>query len=113
MAHPVERPLLQFLEPLLVIERQLQTAQIVLKVFTEMPDVLEDLNMNAAAHSLQLIIHAVQDLQVQLRLARQEAAAHILFTVLTHPAPDRVFSPSVKKRLVRVSGGEFAVVVSE
>ena len=87
MAHPVERSLLQLLEPILVIERQLQTAQIVLKVFIEMQDVLEDLNMNAAAHSLQLIIYAVQDLQVQLRLARQEAAGHALFTVLMQPEP--------------------------
>ena len=87
MAHPVERSLLQLLEPILAIERQLQTAQIALEVFIEMQDVLEDLNMNAAAHSLQLIIYAVQDLQVQLRLARQEAAGHALFTVLMQPEP--------------------------
>ena len=85
MAHPVAQPLLQFLEPLLVLERQLQIVQTSLETFTEMHDILEDNNLPAPAHALQVLIWGLQDLQVQLRLARQDAAVLILFHILMHP----------------------------
>ena len=85
MAQPVERPLFQLLEPLFVIERQIHVVQTALESFTEVHDVLEDTQLPATAHSLQLIIYRLQYLQVQLRLARQEIAVRILFTILIAP----------------------------
>ena len=85
MAHPVAQPLMQFLEPPLVLERRLQLVQISLETFTETHDILEDNNLPAPAHALQVLIWGLQDLQVQLRLARQDAAVQILFSILMHP----------------------------
>ena len=76
MAHPVERPLFQLLEPLLVIERQIHIVQQALESFTEVHDVLEDTQLPAAAHSLQLIIHRLQDLQVQQIGPTRNCRAH-------------------------------------
>ena len=85
MAHPVAQPLMHFLEPLLALERQIQIVQSTLEHFTEMHDFLEDQNLTATAHALQAIIISLQDLHVQLRLARQDAAVQILLQILLRP----------------------------
>ena len=85
MAHAVAQPLMQFLEPLLVLERQLQLVQLSLETFAEMHDILEDTNLPAPAHALQDLILGLQDLQGQLRLVRQDAAVQLLFRILMHP----------------------------
>ena len=85
MAHPVAQPLTLFLEPLLALERQIQIVQSTLEHFTEMHDFLEDHNLAATAHALQAIIINLQDLHVQLRLAREDAAVQILLQILLRP----------------------------
>ena len=85
MAHPVAPPLILFLEPVLALERQIQIVQSTLEHFTEMHDFLEDHNLAATAHALQAIIISLQDLHVQLRLARQDAAVQILLQILLRP----------------------------
>ena len=84
MAHPVAHPLMHFLEPLLALERQIQIVQSTAEHFTEMHDFLEDQNLPATAHALQAIIFSLQDLQVQLRLARQDVAVQLLLRILLH-----------------------------
>ena len=73
---------MHFLEPLLALERQIQIVQSTLEQFTEMHDFLEDQNLPATAHALQAIIFSLQDLQVQLRLARQDVAVQLLLRIL-------------------------------
>ena len=76
---------MHFLEPLLALERQIHIVQSTLEHFTEMHDFLEDQNLPAPAYALQAIIISLQDLHVQLRLARQDAAVQILLRIPLHP----------------------------
>ena len=83
MAHPVA-PFMHFLEPLLALERQIQIVQSTLEHFTEMHDFLEDKSGSDRPY-IQAIIISLQDLHVQLRLARQDAAVQILLQMLPRP----------------------------
>ena len=85
MEHPVVRPLFQFLEPLLVLERQIQILQSTLESWTEVHDGLEDANLPTAAYNLGQMIYGVQDLILQLKVERQQVAIRILFTILINP----------------------------
>ena len=85
MEHPGVRPLFEFLEPLLALERQIPLLQSTLEAWAELHDNLEDANLTQAAHNLEQMIFGIQDLIAQLRVERQQVAIRILFTILINP----------------------------